>query len=308
MSALDVPVTSKRAPVFVKARKLFCETVRKATAAADPGRKRAKLLFWAVGIFSLWTFLCQFVLPGSGDEELYVPRASGEVAVLVRTYRAAHRGQLRALLYSIQAQTYTNFRVWLLDSDSLDAREFANEVRQMNDDRFSCFKSAQPLALDNSYGYAATEIAVNHVLHGFRDWWSKAGARGDDGYVLITNGDNLYHHQFLSKLVSEFKREDNAGVEDVCLVSTNFVSRYHSRTSTGAYGPRNQVRAAKPAAHAAELGSVLVSARALDRAFPDKVSFVKHSTQADFAYFDAVWKASGALCWKTIGEVLFVHQ
>lgn len=309
MSAVDIALTSRRASVVVKTRRLFWQALRNVTTSSDPRRKHLKLLFLClVGVLCLGALLYQLSWTQAGDEEPYVPGAPGEVAVLVRTYAAANRSQLRALLYSLQAQTYNNFRVWLLDSNSLDAREFADEIWQMNDDRFSTFKLTQPLALDNSYGYAATEIAVNHVMQGFRDWWAKSPAGGDDGYILITNGDNLYHHRFLSKLVSEFKSKENAGVEDTCLVSTNFVSRYHSRTSTGAYGPRNQVRATRPAANAADLGSVLVSARALDRAFPDQVRFVKHSTQADFAYFNAVWQASGGLCWKTFGEVLFVHQ
>lgn len=309
MSAQDMTSTSRRAPVLIKGRRLFWQTLRNATTSADPRLKRRKILCWAsFGVLCLCAVVYSFVWTRADDEGPYVPRAPGAVAVLVRTYAAADRSQLRALLYSIQAQTYKNFKVWLLDSDALDAREFVEEVRQMKDDRFSAFKLALPLGLDNSYGYAATEIAVNHVMRGFRDSWAKSHPRVDDGYILITNGDNLYHHHFLSKLVSEFKPEEGAVGQDICLASANFVTRYHSRTSTGAYGPRNQVRVAEPAAHAADLGSVLVSARALNRAFPDQVRFVKHSTQADFAYFNAVWQASGGLCWKTLGEVLFVHQ
>lgn len=309
MCARDEASSSKLSIASFKTWRLFWQALRSATTSSNLTRRRIKLVSWSLlGILGLWLLFYETSWMRGSEQAPFYPRGPGEVAVLVRTYEAADRSMLRALLYSIQAQTYKNFRVWLLESDNLDGRVFADEVRQMHDDRFSSFTVARPVALDNSYGYSATEIGINHVMDGFRNWWGESSARAGDGYILITNGDNLYHHHFLSKLVAQFESEGHAEDQDVCLVSTDFVTRYHSRTNTGAYGPRNQVRKAMAAAHAAELGAVLVSARAVQRAFPDRVRFVKHSTQADFAYFNTVWQASGGACWKTFGEVLFVHQ
>lgn len=271
----------------------------------DAAKSRLSSTYLRLSYILLGLFLvCLITLapPGAIDDEkrLYPVRAPGEVIILIRSYQKAERRQLESLLYSLRAQSYENFKVWLFDSDNLNGQVLADVIQDLNDNRFSVFVPANPIAkFENSYGYGAAEIVLNRLLPALFEYYSKSSP-SEDGYILLTNGDNLYNYKFLEKLVAHFAK---AGPE-TCVVSTSFVSRYPD-TDTGI---ENLVLEAKPELHAVDLGAALTSVKALLKAFPNKVHFVKNEVTADYLFFDTIRTASGLSCWSTMREVLYYHQ
>jgi hypothetical protein len=113
-----------------------------------------------------------------------------KIVVIVRSFAEADQDQLLALLYTLRAQTYRYFHIWVVNSDDPRSKIFAEEIAGLKDSRFEArsfpCRNGQHL---NSYGYFASEIALNSLLT----------EELSDGvaYVLLTNGDNLYLHKFL---------------------------------------------------------------------------------------------------------------
>jgi hypothetical protein len=220
-----------------------------------------------------------------------------DILVIVRSFEAADQPQLLALLHTLRAQTYPYFQVWVVNSDDPRRWIFADEITGLKDSRleaksFPCTNSLH----SNSYGYFVSETALNSLL-------SEEIADGI-AYVLITNGDNLYHPTFLETtlLASSIERPTP------CVVGTDFVSRYHSILRNRSYGPRNQIRPTSLAQNGIDLGSALISLTAIKRAFPHGVRFKKESTKADYFFFSTVSSATPPSCWFAVHEMLFVHQ
>jgi hypothetical protein len=219
------------------------------------------------------------------------------VIVIVRSFAAAYQPQMLALLHTFRAQTYRHFQVWVVNSDDPRSKIFADEIAGLKDPRFEARSFPKTTGhRSNSYGYFVSEIALNSLLS---DELSDGST-----YVLLTNGDNLYHHKFLETTLAAFDSERPAP----CVVGTDFVSRYHSVLPNRSYGPRNQVRSTYLAQNRIDLGSALISLTAIKHVFPHGVQFKNESTTADFNFFSTVSSSTAPSCWFAVHEVLFVHQ
>jgi hypothetical protein len=228
--------------------------------------------------------------------------ANPPICIITRTYVNADRFLLRSFLSSVQAQSYSKYQVWLINSDDPTTRIFPDEVRQLDDPRFisKVFNIDKHKSVYNSYGYFATEVALRDLLasknHGFK-------------YVLITNGDNLYHRNFLTKTLAVFE----SGRELYpCIVAVDFVSRYQIRHENNSLSPPNNVRFSQYAENMIDLGSALIKIESIGSTFPHRHAdsmFVKGNTKADFFFFSGIVRSSAnKSCGANVREVLFVHQ
>jgi hypothetical protein len=210
------------------------------------------------------------------------------LCIVARTYRNADKGMLLAFLHSLRAQSYQDFEVWLLDTENPNEGSFHHEVDKMDDARFKVKTYDVSTAYGTSYGYITTEAAVQELLmfsHNFK-------------YLLVTNGDNLYQHDFLKKTVTAFS-ENNPRP---CIVATYFISRYGNTH----IGP-NQLMKTRFVRDRVDLGAAVTDLYAVDRAYSDEV-FEKNNFTADYFYFEKIIRVSGWNCAAIIPEVLFTHQ
>jgi hypothetical protein len=224
--------------------------------------------------------------------------AGAKVCVLVRSYKSASSSSLLALLHSLRAQTVTDFIVWIIDSEDPANQIFTEEVLHIDDHRFRSVSLEVPMAYSGqeiygSYGYYATDFALREVL------------LSSCQYLVITNGDNMYQHEFFSKCVTRLEEDEN-----YCMVGVDFVSRYRWTQANGTLGNPNNLLVAQFARGRVDLGAVMVKLSSVRKAFGNATEyFVKNNDQADIEFFLRVIDSNGGpKCAQNVREILFIHQ
>ena len=157
--------------------------------------------------------------------------ADTPVCMLVRTY-AAHRNMLMALLASVLLWDHPALTIYLLDtgkdapfSELPRLASLASKMAGKPDTvRVSKWTHASARAQfpdykDEDHGYIATDLAIEDIL-AERETARNIGSPSlPCDYLIVTNGDNLYGHDYLAATLGEIK----TGVE---MVNTHWVSHY----------------------------------------------------------------------------------
>ena len=112
-------------------------------------------------------------------------------------------------------------------------------------------KSDKTVKLDNEYGYVATDLALLNLRK-----------RGGCDFILVTNGDNLYHIDFVQKALYEMDSRSSTKTEAlsyapdsaVAVVAVNYWCHYHGGKVT-----KSQLRLGK-----VDLGAIIFRAAYLD--------------------------------------------
>lgn len=230
----------------------------------------------------------------------------GTVCIVARTHAGEKESTVEAFLYSVKAQSFQDFHLWLVNSEAPGLPVFENHVARLQDDRFvsKTFGEDKKSLPSHSYGYITSSLALTEIVR------SPASAARGYQFVLFTNADNLYQHEFLERTVQAFADKE----PPPCIVATDFVSRYRMHYRNGValgYGEPNNVRKAEFVRNQIDLGAAVVSVASIRDAFGDTDEFFElNDTQADYVFFDRVLsKVSGdTSCGVTISQVLFVHQ
>merc|ERR1719491_2517318 len=150
------------------------------------------------------------------DAAHYAALPNPHVCILARTCGPQSQckpnpSQLNAFMFSILAQSYADWELHLLNSQG-GGEVFEDDVADVQDKRVSNGPSNPEVFSTNSFGYEATNFAMNQLLSG-------ASTQKACSYFLITNADNLYGNTFLEIGAS-------AMYSGLDLVGFNFVSRY----------------------------------------------------------------------------------
>jgi len=232
------------------------------------------------------------------------------VCILARTcgpqsHCKPRSSQLKAFLFSLVAQSYTDWELHLLNAEG-GGEVFEDAIADIQDQRVSNGPSNPVAFASNSFGYEATNFAMKQLLSG-------ASAQKACSYFLFTNADNLYGGVFLETALPGMQ----SGLD---LLGFNFVTRYDQKPGLfqnyklfrSAHMPMQDV--GFEVGHM-DLGAALVSAEAIREArvrFGNVARFYSDSSQdwrlADFDFFSDVMMRKGSKGSKVYDGILFFHQ
>jgi hypothetical protein len=143
--------------------------------------------------------------------------AATPVCMVVRTY-AGHRNMLMAMLASVLLWDHPGLTIYLLDtgkdvpfSELPRLAEMASAMAGRPDAvrlsrwRHGSARAQFPWYADEDHGYLATDLTLEDLL----SVRAEARKRGDAAlpceYLVVTNGDNLYGHDYLAATLGEIK-------------------------------------------------------------------------------------------------------
>jgi len=197
---------------------------------------------------------------------------------------------VRAFLASIAAQTYRSWELHLLNGEG-GGEVYQSIVQNIGDERIVNGPSAAERFATNTWGYDATNLALNDVL--------QQPSKNTCEYFLFTNADNIYGRKFLEMGVPAM----DLGRD---LIGSNFVTRYVQ----GEPGKPWTYKAMLPVHDAGfseahiDLGAVLVSAEAIRET---GLRFTNLET-ADWKFFEAIMQRANGQGHIFIDELQYIHQ
>jgi len=215
-----------------------------------------------------------------------------------------------AFLASVRAQAYLSWELHVLNAEG-GGEVFQDSVLGFKDPRLSNGPSSPTSFASNTYGYDATNYALERLLHG-------DNVQAPCDYFLFTNADNLYGKDF-------FKIELQSMQAGLDLIGFNFVTRYeqYDLDGSGKLVGHMPMQQASFALGRIDLGAVLVSAQAIQElglrfptepgtfSVPDPVlGQIVHDKLkiADWLFFLSIMNRSGSKGQVMMHEVPFMHQ
>jgi len=213
-----------------------------------------------------------------------------------------------AYLASIRAQEYPFFSLHLLNAEG-GGEVFQDSVSSFKDSRFSNGPSSPTAFAKNTFGYEATNYALEQLLRVHE-------GQTAFNYFLFTNADNLYGRDFLELGLQSMQ----TGTD---LIGFNFVTRYEQYAENGQLVGHMPMQQASFALGRIDLGAVLVSAQAIRElglrfqtepgnvTVPDPVhGQIVHDRLAiaDWLFFQSIMNRSGSKGQVMRHELPFIHQ
>lgn len=197
---------------------------------------------------------------------------------------------LRAFLSSMSAQSYPFWELHLINSRG-GGEVFQDVVAALGDARLQNGPTSSELLGSNSWGYEATNFALDQLLQGI-------GTQAPCEYFLFTNADNLYGRFFLETGLPGM-------VEGRDLLGFNFVTRYPQKSASAPpLPPHMPMKDVGFQIGHIDLGSVLVSAEAI-RETGARFGYEKIS---DWNFFEELLHRPNAKGHSVYGELQYFHQ
>jgi len=196
---------------------------------------------------------------------------------------------VQAFLASIVGQAYSSWELHLINGQG-GGEVFQDVVAKLGDSRLSNGPSSPDTFSSNSWGYDATNYAIDKIL-------DDTNANAPCEYFLFTNADNMYGRGFLETGLPGM-------LSGLDLLGFNFVSRYTQNNG--------MIREHMPMVHAGftqghiDLGAALVSANAM------KESGIRfsptHNEITDWKFFEAVLQRANGKGSTFYPELHYIHQ
>lgn len=143
--------------------------------------------------------------------------AATPVCMVVRTY-AGHRNMLMAMLASVLLWDHPGLTVYLLDTGKdvpfaelpkLAAMASAMAGRpdavRLSRWRHGTARAQFPWYTEEDHGYLATDLTLEDLLTVRAEARKRGDATLPCEYLIVTNGDNLYGHDYLAATLGEIK-------------------------------------------------------------------------------------------------------
>lgn len=213
------------------------------------------------------------------------------VFIIARAHKNQPKRQIQAFVYSLLAQTHKNFTLWIVNGENPSEEVFGKDISGFKDNRVSsvAFRYKRSINFSHSFGYYTTDLALKKIV-------SITHSEDRNNFLLVTNGDNLYHSQFLE---NSLKLLD----ERTCFVASDWVSRYAISTSLP-----NQAEEVLFKLGRIGLGCALSSLFHIRQTYKSGTYFKKNEYTADWLFFEQIIKTFGSDCVKKTERVLFIHQ
>lgn len=189
--------------------------------------------------------------------------------ILAVTY--GHDQELKCFINSILCQTNPNWTLKIVhDGNNSVLEESLKSNGYLDDSRIEMIFNPRRT---KNYG---------HILR--RDY---IPTMPDDGYLLLTNGDNYYIPTFVEEVLNCI------GFDDISLIYWNFQS-HHSRYNRGATR--------------LELSHIDMGSAAVKSSLAKKVGFESRSQSADWVYFRSIINSPGFIESRFISKYMFIHN
>lgn len=218
-----------------------------------------------------------------------------------------------AFLASILAQSFRDWELHMINAEGGSA-VYEGLLQNLDDSRLVHGPNLPAAVTRNTFGYEATNHALNELLHGH-------DTQATCDYFLFTNADNLYSSMFLQFGLQSM-------VEGFDLIGFNFVTKYGQFLETNNYSapyvPSMPMRNASFNLGHIDLGAVLVSGQAIQWAnarFPtdtgsvsvwDDLDGVRMTHDrlniSDWLFFDSILKRPGSRGRVMRHELPYIHQ
>jgi len=191
---------------------------------------------------------------------------------------------VQAFLASVLAQEYDSWELHLINGQG-GGEVFSEVIANLGDPRLINGPSSPKAFSSNTWGYEATNYAIEKMLH------DKVPCE----YFLFTNADNLYARGFLKTGLPGM-------LSGLDLLGFNFVTRYLQATG---HEHMPMLDAGFAMSHI-DLGAVLVSAKPIKEA---NIRFnPDNNITTDWSFFEAILNLSNGRSATFYPEMHFIHQ